>query len=214
MIRLKEEFLNRTEQIVTLQGMRVLEVGCGTGTRSVAIAARCLLLTAVEPNPEAIVHAKKQNSRDNIHYGVEHAESLSFVNKSFDVTIFTLSFHHVPPVYMQDALDEAVRVTKEGGYIIFLEPAQEGSYFESEILFDAGDGDERMEKAQAYTALQSYKGYTSVAEIDDETVFQFDSAKDFVDIFNPKKNIEQLQEFLDGHDLILNAKRRINIYRV
>lgn len=214
MKRLKEEFLNRTEETVPLKGMNILEVGCGSGSRSVAIAERCSSVVAIEPSLESIALAIERNSRNNIQYQVGSAESLSFNNEEFDTVIFTLSFHHIPFSKMHDALAEAVRVTKKGGHIIFLEPAQEGSYFESEILFDAGDGDERNEKFEAYRTISNFDGYTKVAEIDDETIFQFDSVEDFVNTFNPKQNLEQLENFLLSRNLVLNAKRRICVYRV
>ena len=214
MKRLKEEFLNRTEEIVPLKGMSILEVGCGSGSRSIAIAERCASLIAIEPSSDSLALAIERSSRDNIQFQVGSAESLLFSDQQFDVVIFTLSFHHIPFSKMQDALSEAVRVTKRGGYVIFLEPAQEGSYFESEIVFDAGDGDERGEKQEAYRAISHFDRYTKITEIDDETIFQFDSVEDFINSFNPKKNLEQLEDFLTQRNFVLNAMRRICICRV
>src|SRR3989344_8959360 len=53
-----------------------------------------------------------------------------------------------------------------------------------------------------------------IAELPDETIFSFDSVQDFVDSLLPKKgSIEEIEQFLHAHDFVLNAKRRINIFR-
>jgi len=112
---------------------------------------------------------------------------------------------------METAINEAVRVTRTNAYIIFLEPAQDGTFFDAEITFDACDGDERKEKVAAYDAIQKHRRLRSIAEIDDETVFQFDSVDDFNQSMMPKKNQRDIQEFLEKNNYILRASRRINI---
>lgn len=214
MKRLKDEFLNEVNARITLEGLDILEIGCGMGSRSVAIAGMCRSLQAIEPDATLIESAKEKNSRDNIQYQCGVAEKLPFADTTFDTVIFTLSFHHIEFSKMPQALDEAVRVTKVGGHIVFLEPAFQGSYFEAEIQFDAGDGDERAEKARAYSEMLNYNGYKEIAEIADETIFQLDSEEDFIVSFDPKKNLENISEFLIKHNNILNAHRRINIFSV
>lgn len=214
MKRIKEGFLNKLETVVKLTGKNVLEIGCGGGTRSVQIAKRVKSLIAIEPDAKMLKEAIKNNSLENIHYEQGNAIKLKFKPKVFDITIFTLSLHHVPAGKISNAIKEAVRVTKKNGYIVFLEPAQMGNFFESEITFDACDGDERKEKALAYYSILNHKGYTEVAEIPDETVFQFESVEDFIKSMNPKKNKKQIGEFLNKNNFILSASRRINIFHV
>lgn len=214
MQRIKEEFVEKLMDLVPLTGMKVLEIGCGSGSRSVKIAAHCESLNAIDPNSESITAATIQNSSSNITYGQGVAEHLDFDNHTFDCVIFTLSLHHVPIPQMSTAINEAIRVSKSGGRIVFLEPTHQGSFFESEILFGASDGDERKEKAYAYAALLSNTHYTEIAEIPDETVFTFDSAEDFIQTFKPNKNVTGIDDFLKQHDYTLNAHRRINVFAV
>ena len=214
MQRIKEEFLDRVEEVFSLKGKRVLEIGCGNGTRSSQISKRCASVVAIEPNPELIDEAKKVNPAENIEYQIGSAEKLDFGDKSFEVTIFTLSLHHVPASMMSAAIDEAVRVTKEDGYIVFLEPATEGTFFEAELSFDACDGDEREEKQVAYEAIKRHEWVNKGLEIFDETVFKFESVDDFILNLKPKKNIENLASFLENNNYLLNAQRRINIFKV
>lgn len=214
MQRLKDEFLNKLENIVPFTNSHILEIGCGTGNRSIDIAERCLKLEALEPDSQLLTKAKEQNSRNNIDYRLGSAETLPFDDHIFDTSIFTLSLHHVPIQKMQIAIEEAVRVTKKGGYVVFLEPQHEGSFFQAEILFDACDGDERREKARAYFEILNFNGYQEIVEIDDETVFQFDSIEDFTSVFSPKQNLARLADFLEQNKYTLYAKRRINIFKV
>ena len=214
MKRIKEEFLDKLGKVIKLKGKTVLEIGCGAGTRSVQIGKRTKTLTAIEPNSNLIKEAIKNNSSKNIEYQVGNAIKLKFKPKLFDITIFTLSLHHVPTAKISNAIKEAVRVTKKNGYIVFLEPTHSGNFFESEIKFDACDGDERKEKAFAYYSILTHKGYKEIAEIPDETVFQFDSIEDFVNSMSPKKDKKKIKDFLTKNNFILSASRRINIFQV
>ncbi len=214
MKRIKEEFLENLETVVRLKNKNVLEVGCGKGSRSVQIAKRVKSLVAIEPSREHIKEAKQANQLANIVYQVGKAEKLPYEQKIFDITIFTLSLHHVSAPKISVAIREAIRVTKKGGYIVFLEPTHEGSFFQAEVMFDACDGDERKEKAFAYYSLLNYKGYKEVAELSDETIFQFNSYEDFVVSMNPKKNKKNIKSFLEENKYTLNALRRISIFKV
>jgi ubiquinone/menaquinone biosynthesis C-methylase UbiE len=214
MKRIKEEFLDKLETAVKLKGKHILEVGCGRGARSVQIAKRAKSLVAIEPDVAMLKSAIKNNSLDNIRYEVGNAVKLKCKPQTFDITIFTLSLHHVPVAKITNAIKEAVRVTKKNGYVVFLEPAHIGSFFEAEVMFDACDGDERKEKAFAYYSILNYKGYKEITEIQDETVFQFESAKDFIESMNPKKNKKSVEAFLKKNNFILSASRRINIFKV
>ncbi len=216
MKRLVDGFLEKMESTVSLSGKRVLEIGCGDGARSPKIEEMCGTLVSIEPRAESIAYARANNPGKAIRYEVGRAEELDFADHSFDVAIFTLSLHHVPVESMQKALAEAARVLKPGGYVVCLEPAQEGSFFESELLFGAGDGDERAAKAKAYLALleeSSSLGLMEVAELFDETVFALEFAEDFIQVMQPKKNLDRLESFLEKEKFKLNAWRRINIYK-
>ena len=137
---------------------------------------------------------------------------LDFQDESFDIVVFTLSLHHVPDLEMITAINEAIRVVKRDGHIVFLEPATDGTFFDAEIMFDACDGDERKEKELAHSAIMSHP-HQHIREPDDRTTFEFDSVEDFTQTFHPKTNIEQLSDFLSRHNFTLEAKRRVNIFK-
>lgn len=214
MQRIKDTYLETIQSQVSLAEKTILEIGCGTGTRTAALSKVAMHVTAIDPSEENVEQAMSSLSGSgNVELLVASAEALPFEDERFDIVFFTLSFHHVPVELMKAALDEAVRVVRAGGHIVFLEPAFCGSFFESEILFDACDGDERLAKAQAYCAMLSHRGMREVCELWDETVFTFSSAEDFIGAMNPKRGSDQLEAFLREHQFTLRALRRINIAR-
>jgi ubiquinone/menaquinone biosynthesis C-methylase UbiE len=214
MKRIKEEFSDKVESVISLKGKKILEIGCGWGSRSLDLSKRCKHLIAIDPNSEALKKASELHSANNIEYKLGSAEKLEFKDKIFDFVIFTLSIHHVQTDQMATAITEAIRVTKAGGHVVFLEPAHKGTFFQAERLFDACDGDERKEIAMAYYSILNCKKYTEIVEIFDETIFQFDSPEDFIESLYVRKDKERLPNFLKEHNYILNAERRINIFRV
>ena len=213
MKRLKDEFVSRIAEVIHLSDSEVLEIGCGSGVRSENIARNCKKLTGVDPDQGMVDLAREKNIA-NAEFGQGYAQKLDFKNQSFDHAIFTLSFHHVPVSEMSTAIEEALRVLKPDGTMVFLEPGTEGSFFEAEILFNAGDGDEQEEKSIAYSTMMDDPRLQLLSEItDDETIIQFNSAEDFTQSMKPKKNLEALDGFLESHNYTLVANRRINIFR-
>ena len=211
MQRIKETFLQRLTQIIPLREKSVLEIGCGDGARSVEIAQHCSHLTAVDPCEDQL-SAARMRLIPNADFVQGNAQSLNLPANSFDVVIFTLSFHHVPVPLMDAAIDEAVRVVRRGGNIVFLEPDEQGSFFEAEIQFDACDGDEREAKRAAYDAMKGHPDLLLVSEFADETIFHFESLDDFAVSMSPKANLDLLKSFLQVHAFTLSAMRRINVY--
>ena len=212
MKRIKEEFLNRLGGVISLNNLDILEIGSGDGTRTAQIAERCNKVVGIEPD-EKLIQIAEQRNIPNASFQAGAGEKIDFKDNSYDMVIFTLSLHHIPVSKMTVAISEAIRVVKPDGYIVFLEPTETGSFFEAELHFEASDGDERAEKKAAHAAIKSHSGLHSVKEIIDETVFRFDSTNDFVNTLSPKKNLDELDEFLKKHNYILNAQRRLNIFK-
>lgn len=211
MKRVYEKFIQEIERNVSLEGKSILEVGCGSGNYSRQIKKKCHSLIGIDPDKKVIQQAQEKDSSQKESYLVGSATSLDFMDNSFDIVVFTLSFHHVPMLEMKAALQESVRVVRSGGYIIFLEPKKNGSFFEAEILFDAGDGDESQEKDVAYKVLQDSPYTQIVKEVDEKTAFVFESTEDFVTSLKPRRNLEKIQSFLEQKNMTLEAERRIII---
>ena len=105
-----------------LKGARVLEIGAGTGRYSVALAREGMDVTAVEllENNLAIL---RENGKglDNLRAFQGDAADLSrFADDTFDMTLVLGPMYHLyEPEEIDRAIDEAIRVTKPGGVLMF-----------------------------------------------------------------------------------------------
>ncbi len=104
------------------EGAKVLEVGAGTGRYSIALAKEGYDVSSVElvdHNLEIL----RENSKeiDNICSFSGDATDLSrFADDSFDVTLVLGPMYHLyEPEEVNRAIDEAIRVTKTGGVMLF-----------------------------------------------------------------------------------------------
>ena len=100
---------------------QMLEVGAGTGRYSVALAKEGYSVTAVELVPRNLeVLKSKLDGSEPIQAIQGNALDLSvFQDKSFDLTMLLGPMYHLYTLEDKlQALSEAVRVTKPGGYIL------------------------------------------------------------------------------------------------
>ena len=101
---------------------RVLEVGAGTGRYAIALAKEGMDVTAVEL-VERNLALLRENSRglSNIQAFQGDATDLSrFPDNTFDATlVFGPMYHLYEPEEVNRAIDEAIRVTKPGGVVLF-----------------------------------------------------------------------------------------------
>ena len=99
---------------------RVLELGAGTGRYSAALAREGMDVTALElADANFAVLREKAREIPNLRAVQGDATDLhAFADDSFDVTLcFGPLYHLYEPDEVQRAIDEAIRVTRPGGYI-------------------------------------------------------------------------------------------------
>lgn len=104
------------------KGSKVLELGAGTGRYSIALAKEGMDVTALELTEANLVTLRQRGEGiENLHIVQADATDLKDLpDGSFDVT---LSFGPMYHLYEKDEVDkaiqEAIRVTKPGGVILF-----------------------------------------------------------------------------------------------
>jgi SAM-dependent methyltransferase len=119
---LKQQLLARAGLV---SGMRVLDVGCGTGT---------LALWAKQSRPDAWIHGidadsrvlatarrKAQRAGVEVHFEQAFSDALPFPDASFDCVLSSLFFHHLRTESKRETLREILRVLRPGGVLHVLD---------------------------------------------------------------------------------------------
>ena len=99
----------------TLHGLgqgELLDLGCGTGTLSLAIAEQVpsVQVTGLDGDPDALKLARRKDRRGRVTWIEGRATSLPFPNRAFDRVIASLLLHHLRDEDKRRALLEASRV--------------------------------------------------------------------------------------------------------
>jgi 2-polyprenyl-3-methyl-5-hydroxy-6-metoxy-1,4-benzoquinol methylase len=121
---LKERIAADYLQVEEKTEVRVLEIGCGTGTLSVLMAERGARVTAIDASlgmlAEAEVKAAEAGLTDAIEFHHLDVTELTghFEPGSFDVVVSTLAFSEFPPEVQQYALREITQLLKPGGWLL------------------------------------------------------------------------------------------------
>jgi ubiquinone/menaquinone biosynthesis C-methylase UbiE len=95
---------------------RVLDVACGPGIVTSALAARAQAVVALDLTPQMLERAKERCAkagRANVVFKEGSATALPFADATFDAVVTRLSFHHFPEPRV--ALKEMLRVLRRGG---------------------------------------------------------------------------------------------------
>jgi len=97
----------------------ILELGCGTGYFTRAIAKKANHVTATDLS-ENMVEAAKRNLKDlrNVDIKVENSEAISFPPGSFDTVLMANMLHTLDDPLK--ALKESHRVLKDGGTLLIM----------------------------------------------------------------------------------------------
>lgn len=109
-------------QTIPTDTSRVLDVGCGAGHLSFAVAGKVANVVAVDPSPNMLAtvsRAAQEKGLTNIRTVQAPAESLPFEDGHFSVVASRYSAHHW--LKLPEALREMRRVVKPGGYLLMID---------------------------------------------------------------------------------------------
>lgn len=98
-------------------GGRAVEIGCGTGSLTLALAearpdAR---VTGIDGDPQILALARRKPGADRVAWQEGLAQELPFEDASVDAALVSLVLHHLTDPVKQEALAEVARVLGPGG---------------------------------------------------------------------------------------------------
>ena len=96
-------------------GTRVLDVGCGTGALTKALAQMGAIATGIDASEPYLSGARQQRSHPNITYELGDIRQMRFANGVFDASISTLVLDVLPEV--EEVVSEMRRVVRRGGVV-------------------------------------------------------------------------------------------------
>jgi len=168
--------IDALERLYTWTGKEVLDVGCGPGHLSRALADLGATVRGFEPDPIQAEKNALAPAYEGVSFALAPAQELPVADGSVDVVILSRSLHHVPIELMDKALSEARRTLRSGGTLIVLEPDIHGQFAQLVCPFH----DETRVRAEAIAALDRAAHSFSASEERWYTVeARFDSFADF-----------------------------------
>ena len=164
---------------------RVLDVGCGTGTLTIAMARKIAhregsLVVGIDAAPKMIdvARCKSAGLFGNLKFDAGVAEELPYGTETFDLAVSTFFFHHINFDLKVKALNELWRVIKKDAEVVIIDVdtptnffgkicAWAGYYlFQQEEIRENIEG--RLQEAfvcshfGSWERLSSHQGYISV----------------------------------------------------
>jgi ubiquinone/menaquinone biosynthesis C-methylase UbiE len=130
------------------RGARVLEVGCGTGavTRALARWPGVTEVVGIDPSPIFLAKARELGrGLTNVSFEEADGRSLPFEDRTFDIVVYHTALCHVPGP--ERALAEGFRVLRPGGWLAIFD----GDYATTTVA--AGDSDPLQACADAAIAV-------------------------------------------------------------
>jgi ubiquinone/menaquinone biosynthesis C-methylase UbiE len=117
-----------TIELASLQpGERVLDVGCGTGSLTLAAKKQVGItgqVVGIDASPEMIEIAQRKASQSsmNVTFQLGLIEDIPYPNQTFDLVLSSMMFHHLPEDDLKrQAIEQMYRVLKPGGYLVIVD---------------------------------------------------------------------------------------------
>jgi ubiquinone/menaquinone biosynthesis C-methylase UbiE len=160
------------EQAEIKSGIRVLDIGCGTGSMAVLIKKLhpYAEVVGIDPDPAALSICKRKANRTrlSIEFDRGFADRMPYANASFDRVFSSLMFHHLAADEKSATLREIRRVLKAGGSLHLLDFVREhgshsGTAGNGQLIHRGGAVADRIEGRM--TSLMDEAGLVDAREV-------------------------------------------------
>jgi len=154
-----------------LPGMRVLDLGCGTGTLTILIQQSHLMaqVYGLDADPQVLEIARSKARQEGARITLEQgmAYQLPYSDGWFDRVVTSLMLHHLTSSQKQQALNEVFRILRPGGKFTILDigvPRGAYAWLVAQVM-------QRMERADdnihgLLPSMVKDAGFVNVSEIE------------------------------------------------
>lgn len=116
----KKLYDNVIKNVKMFNCLKVLDVGCGTGTILSELSKNDKITLAGVDLSEKMLNIAKKTLNDKVELKIGDSEELPWKTNTFDAVICTDSFHHYPSP--EKVLSEMARVLTPRGHLIIADP--------------------------------------------------------------------------------------------
>ena len=108
------------------KGMKALDLGCGPGALSFALAEKAYedsLITGIDLSEDQLNFARKNSGqfRCSLEFRNISMDELPFPDNHFDIVMTSMALHETPPEVRRGAIKETARVLRKGGTFILVD---------------------------------------------------------------------------------------------
>ncbi len=123
----ERKFRQAALELVDIEpGMNILDVGCGTGSLTIAAKQRQGsdgAVMGIDPSSNMVNLAQEKAAKTQVEvdFQVGVIEKIDFPENHFDLVLSSLMMHHLPDELKKDGLQEMHRVLKPSGTLLIVE---------------------------------------------------------------------------------------------
>lgn len=121
----KRYYVKITEHIQPKNQDRILDVGTGTANLAIAIKRKYpkIKITGIDPDRKILEIANRKVKKEGLDIELVNvpAQKLPFASESFDFVVSSLTIHHIPKLFKNEAFSEMKRVLKKNGTILIVD---------------------------------------------------------------------------------------------
>ena len=123
----ERKFRQAALELVDIEpGMNILDVGCGTGSLTIAAKQRQGNdgpVVGIDPSSNMVNLAQEKAAKAQVEvaFQVGVIEKIDFPENHFDLVLSSLMMHHLPDELKKDGLQEVYRILKPNGTLLIVE---------------------------------------------------------------------------------------------